>query len=170
MDDLSRELGMSKKTLYGCFASKSALLEAVLIDKFRDVETDLQRLAADRSDMSSALQELLACIQRHTGEIQPPFVRDIQREAPEMFAMIETRRRLLIRRYFGRFFDDARKAGMIRKEMPTSLIIEILLGAVQSVLNPAKTTELGLTPKTGFTAVIAVILQGVMTERGRARS
>ncbi len=30
MDDLARELGMSKKTLYAHFASKEALLRAVL--------------------------------------------------------------------------------------------------------------------------------------------
>jgi AcrR family transcriptional regulator len=169
MDDLAHELGMSKKTLYGCFPGKSALLEAVLIDKFRDVEADLQRVASDRSNMSDVLHELLVCIQRHTGEIQPPFVRDIQREAPELFAMIEARRSRLIRRYFGRCFDEARKAGLIRKDIPSVLIIELLLAGVQAILNPAKMTELGFTPKTGFSAIIAVILQGVLTGTGRSR-
>ena len=41
MDDLAEELGMSKKTLYASFPSKTALLQAVLMDKFRNVESDL---------------------------------------------------------------------------------------------------------------------------------
>ena len=41
MDDLAEELGMSKKTLYASFPSKDALLRAVLLDKFRSVEMDL---------------------------------------------------------------------------------------------------------------------------------
>ncbi len=169
MDDLAHELGMSKKTLYGCFSGKSALLEAVLLDKFRDVEADLQSVASGRSNMSDVLHELLACVQRHTGEIQPAFVRDIQREAPELFALIEERRSRLIRRYFGKCFDEARKTGLIRKETPAVLITELLLAGVQAILNPAKMEELGLTPKTGFSAIIAVILQGVLTDTGRAR-
>jgi AcrR family transcriptional regulator len=82
MDDLAEELGMSKKTLYACFASKAALLKAVLLDKFNEIERDLRRITSGSEDVQASLHRLLACIQRHTEEIQPPFVRDIQREAP----------------------------------------------------------------------------------------
>src|ERR1044071_6111814 len=81
MDDLAGELGMSKKTLYGQFSSKHVLLEAVLLDKFRNIERDLRRITSTSSDVTAALHQLLACVQRHTEEIRPPFVRDIQREA-----------------------------------------------------------------------------------------
>jgi AcrR family transcriptional regulator len=169
MDDLARELGMSKKTLYACFRSKSALIKAVLLDKFRDIDADLQRITADCSDVTQVLHDLLACVQRHTGEIQPPFVRDIRREAPDLFMMVETRRRAVIQRHFGTFFNQARKAGMIRHDVSPELLMEMLLGSVQAVLNPVKLGELGLTPQTGFSAIITVILEGVITHTGRAR-
>src|SRR5215470_3829155 len=66
MDDLAAELGMSKKTLYAAFASKSDLLRAVLLDKFRSIEIDLDGIMSSRSsDVLASLQELLACVQRH---------------------------------------------------------------------------------------------------------
>jgi len=34
-------------------------------------------------------------------------------------------------------------------------------------VNPPKMAELGLTPKTGFLAIITVVLEGVLTEKGR---
>jgi AcrR family transcriptional regulator len=122
MDDLAAELGMSKKTLYMCFPSKAALLEAVLKDKFQEVEADLSQLAKDRTvNVEAALQQLLNCLQRHTAEIQPAFVRDIGRETPELFQLIEQRRRELIRRYFGELFEEGKKAGVIRSaSRPTS--------------------------------------------------
>jgi hypothetical protein len=49
------------------------------------------------------------------------------------------------------------------------LAIEILLGAVQAVMNPPKMEELGLTPKSGFSAIIRVVLEGLMTEKARPR-
>src|SRR5207249_11360994 len=71
MDDLAAELGMSKKTLYAHFPGKAALLEAMLLDKFRSVEADLTRIASEcPSDFAACLPRLLACIQRHTDEIR----------------------------------------------------------------------------------------------------
>jgi hypothetical protein len=48
--------------------------------------------------------------------------------------------------------------------------VEILLGAVQAVMNPAKIEKLRLEPKTGYGAIVSVILDGVMTEKGRSKS
>jgi AcrR family transcriptional regulator len=171
MDDLAEELGMSKKTLYVSFQGKSDLLRAVLLDKFRDVEADLERLTSEfPADALAALQQLLACMRRHTEEIQPPFVRDIRREAPEMFKLVERRRRELIQRYFGKFFIQGRRAGIIRKDIPTKVIIETLLGATEAVMNPQKISELRLTPQTGYTAILSIILEGVITGRGRMKT
>lgn len=171
MDDLAAELGMSKKTLYSQFPSKTELLRAVLLAKFRSVETDLEAVITDSAnDASAALHQLLACMQHHTEEIQPPFVRDIRRESPELFQLVEERRRELIQRYFGKIFDHGRRAGIIRKDISSELIVEILLGAVQAVMNPAKIEQLGLEPKTGYGAIVSVILEGVMTEKGRSKS
>lgn len=170
MDDLAEELGMSKKTLYASFASKTDLLRAVLLDKFRSIETDLERIVSVSStDVLDSLHQLLACVQRHAEEIQPPFVRDIRREAPEMFQLVQSRRRDVIQRYFGGIFDEGRRAGIFRKDISTRLMIEILLGATEAIMNPPKMAELGLTPKTGFLTIITVVLEGVLTEKGRSR-
>jgi AcrR family transcriptional regulator len=170
MDDLAAELGMSKKTLYAFFPSKTDLLRAVLLDKFRSVEADLDRIASEcSSDFLLALRELLACMQHHTGEIQPPFVRDIRRESPEIFKLVESRRRQVIQRYFGRIFAEGQRAGIFRKDVPARLMIEILLGATEAVMNPPKLAELGLAPKDGYLAIITVVLEGVLTEQGRPK-
>jgi len=169
MDDLAAELGMSKKTLYAHFPSKEELVKAVLLDKAHEVETDLAQLSrANGSSVESALRNLLDCLQRHTSEIHPAFVRDIDRDTPELFQLIEQRRRELISRYFGALFERGRKSGTIRKDIPTPLIIEILLGAVQSLMNPPKLTALGLTVETGYSSIIRVILEGALTNKSRS--
>jgi AcrR family transcriptional regulator len=166
MDDLAAELGMSKKTLYACFPSKTALVEAVLKAKVGEVEADLRQLAQDQAaNVEMALHQFLSCLQRHTAEIQPAFVRDIGRETPELFQLIEHRRRELIRRYFGGLFEDGKKAGVIRSDIPTHLLIEILLGAVQAIMNPPKLMELGLTVEHGYSSVIRLILEGALVTK-----
>jgi AcrR family transcriptional regulator len=170
MDDLALGLGMSKKTLYAHFPSKTDLLEAMLMDKFRRAEEEMEAITSECSaDFVAGLHRLLACVQRHTEEIRPPFLRDMQREAPDLFKVVQARRREVIQRYFGKVLGEGRRETLIRKDIPVHLIIEILLGAVEAIVNPPRLAELELSPKSGMTAIIAVILEGALTPKGRTK-
>src|SRR5215467_2722394 len=137
MDDLAAELAISKKTLYAHFASKIALLEAVLADKFTGVEAKLNDIArAYPHDFSAALHELLANMQRELDEIKPPFVSDMRQKAPHVFKTVERRRADLVERFFGDLFIEGQRTGMVRRDVPAKLIIEILLAMVQAIMNP----------------------------------
>jgi AcrR family transcriptional regulator len=166
MDELARELGMSKKTLYVSFPGKRDLLREVIANKVEEIDSDFEQITSDRdADFSARLARLLQCFQKHAGEIQPAFVRDVRREAPEVFEMIEKLRRDLLQRHFGRLFEQGRKAGLVRRDIPAHMIIEVLLGAVTSVVNPEKVETLGTTPKTALLTVISVVLEGVLTRK-----
>jgi AcrR family transcriptional regulator len=168
MDDLAGELGISKKTLYAHFPGKIALLEAVLADKFAGVEATLREVSrAHPHDFPVALHELLANTQRELDEIKPPFVRDMRQKAPQVFKVVERRRAALIERYFGKLFIEGQRAGMVRKDVPAKLIIEILLAIVQAIMNPPKMEELGMMPKEGFSGILKIVLEGALTSRGR---
>jgi AcrR family transcriptional regulator len=168
MDDLAEELGISKKTLYAHFPGKFDLLEAVLADKLAGVEAKLKEVTrAHPHDFPATLRELLAGTHRELDEIKPPFVRDMRQKAPEVFKLVERRRAAVIQRYFGKFFVEGQRAGMVRKDVPAKLIIEILLAMVQSIMNPPKMEELGMMPKEGFSGILKIILEGALTTKGR---
>lgn len=168
MDDLAEELAISKKTIYAHFPGKFDLLEAVLADKFAGVEASLKNVTRARPhDFPATLHELLAGTQRELDEIKPPFVRDMRQKAPHVFKVIERRRAALIQHYFGKLFIEGQRAGMVRKDVPAKLIIEILLAMVQSIMNPAKMEELGMMPKEGFAGILKIVLEGALTSKGR---
>jgi len=168
MDDLAEELGISKKTLYAHFPSKIELLEAALVDKFASVEAKLNEITrAHPHDFARALHELLTNTQRELDEIKPPFVRDMRRKAPQVFKVIERRRAALIERFFGKLFIEGQGTGMVRKDVPAKLIIEILLTIVQAIMNPTKMEELGMMPKEGFAGILKIVLEGALTGKAR---
>jgi AcrR family transcriptional regulator len=170
MDDLAESLGMSKKTVYKLFPSKTALLQAVLESKFEHVRGDLEQASAESAgtrDVQGALAGLVAVIHRHAEEFHPSFVRDMRRDAPDLFEVVQKRRAEMIRHYFGRALRDAQKGGVVRNDIPHNAIIAILLGAMQSVVNPTTLAELSLTAQEGFSAVMNVFLQGVLTPQAR---
>ena len=168
MDDLAEELGISKKTLYAHFPGKLDMLEAVLADKFASVEATLKEVTqAHPRDFPATLRELLAGTQRELAEIKPPFVRDMRQKAPQVFKVVEQRRAALIERYFGKLFIDGQRAGMVRKDVPARLMIEILLAMVQAIMNPPKMEELEMLPKEGFSGILKIVLEGALTKKGR---
>src|SRR5205809_4380878 len=168
MDDLAEELGISKKTLYAHFPGKIDLLESVLADKFAGVKAMLKEVTrAQPHDFPATLRELLAGTQRELDEIKPPFVRDMRQKAPDVFKVVERRRAALIQRYFGKLFVEGQRAGMVRKDVPAKLIIEMLLAMVQSIMNPPKMEELGMMPKEGFAGILKIVLEGALTTKGR---
>ena len=168
MDDLAEELGISKKTLYAHFPGKIELLEAVLADKFAGVEAKLKEATRTHPhDFPATLHALLANTQRELDEIKPPFVRDMRQKAPQVFKVVEQRRAALIGRYFGKLFIEGQRAGMVRKDVPAKLMIEILLAMVQAIMNPPKMEELGMMPKEGFSGILKIVLEGALTRKGR---
>jgi AcrR family transcriptional regulator len=170
MDDLAAELGMSKKTLYAHFPNKVALVKATLLDKFAELDAELEEITSARpTDFLSALHRMLAVLQRHADEIRPPFLRDIQRGAPELFQLVEARRSAAIRLRFGKLFAAGRREGKVRKDIPAPLAIAVLLGATQAIMNPERIADLGITPRTGISAILTVVLEGLLTRTGRPK-
>src|SRR5204862_8245863 len=134
--------------------------EAGLADKCAGVEAALKEVArAHPHDVPATLHELLAATQRELDEIKPPFVRDMRQKAPDVFKLVERRRAALIQRYMGKFFVNGQRLGMVRKDVPAKLIIEILLAMVQSIMNPPKMEELGMMPKEGYTGILKIVLE-----------
>jgi AcrR family transcriptional regulator len=170
MDDLAAGLGVSKKTIYQHFDSKRALLAAVLDDKLAEVQRELEQILADNLPVQQCLAQLVACVQRHTQELQPAFVRDMHREAPDVFEQVSLRRSELIGSAFTRVLTDGQREGVIRRDVPIRLLMDMLLAAVATVINPARLAEIDMTPRQAFSAVMDVFLDGARsTPRGRRR-
>jgi hypothetical protein len=73
----------------------------------------------------------------------------------------------LIERLFGKLFIEGQRTGMVRKDVPAKLMIEILLAMVQTIMNPPKMEELGMMPKEGFSGIVKIVLEGALTGKGR---
>jgi AcrR family transcriptional regulator len=169
MDELAGELGMSKKTLYACFTSKHELLRAIILQKLGEAEVDFSAITRSAGgDFLEDLRRFLDVIHRHSQEITPQFVRDMHREPPEFFELIQTRRHEMIRIHFRQLLTRGREQGIVREDIPAALVIEIVLAAVQAILIPVKMMELNITPRAGFAGIIQVVMEGVLVPKAKA--
>jgi AcrR family transcriptional regulator len=167
MDDLARELGMSKKTLYSHFGSKEELLRAVLVRRTGEVEQGLEAIIRARESFPLKLGHLARFLQSNVAEVSPVFVEDIRRYAPECFQVVEEFRGRAIPRYFGRLFEEGIRSGHVRRQVNRDLLIRMLVLSIQGIIRPAMVEQLRLRPREALEHILAIIFDGILTPRGR---
>lgn len=168
MDDLAEDLGMSKKTLYAHFRSKRELLAAVMRRKIAIVSKELDRLSQNPDlDLMAKLHGLIDVLVTGVSPIRPPLVRDIQRDTPELFDEIDAVRGEILPRHFGTLFEEGRRAGLIRKDLESTVVIQMLLIAVQAIIRPENIERLAITPAEAYRTVLTVMIEGILTAKGR---
>jgi AcrR family transcriptional regulator len=171
MDDLALEMGMSKKTLYAHFPSKSELIKAVLLNKIDELDASMEAITSQTPlEFPKALSELLASMQKQAGEIQPAFARDLSKDAPELVEILLARRREIIQRTFGRVLAAGRAAKLVRSDISVEFLIEILLGAAEAIATPRNLAQRGITPLECISPILSVFLRGVLTDKGRTQT
>lgn len=168
MDDLASEMGMSKKTLYAHFRSKSALVKSVITQKLDEAEKELGGVLAEKSgDFINALHQLTAHLQKQSGEPQPVFVRDLSREEPALAEYLITRRRKIVEKTFVKLLACGRDAGHVRDDIPIEFLIEVLLAVLETIAVPKHLASQHLSVAECLNRILSTFLHGVLTEKGR---
>ena len=167
MDDLARELGMSKKTLYSHFPSKEELLRAVLVRRTGEVDRGLEAIVSADDSFPVKLGHLARFLQSKVADVSPLFLEDIRRYAPECFRVVEEFRGRAIPRYFGRLFEEGIRTGHVRRQVNRQLLIRMLVLSVQGIVRPEMVEELHLRPREALDHILAIIFDGILTPKGR---
>jgi len=168
MDDLARELGVSKKTLYVHFRSKDALVESILDDFAAEVRALADGLFADRAQSFATKFRLLgeAMMQRFS-KLNPHMLRDLQRFAPKIYAKIDEMRRKNIPYVFGQVIREGQAAGAVRADVNPQLAIEFWRFAITNLMQPEAMERLGMSPDQVFKNAINLFFAGLLTPTGR---
>jgi len=167
MDELARELGMSKKTLYAHFDSKDALLKAVLERRVTRVNAELEFVIASKRTFTEKLHDIFDLLRKRLGEVSPVFVDDLRRSAPECFAIIEKARGEMIPRQFGKLFAEGVASGDLRPDLDLPLLQRVLVTLVQTIVRPETMAELQCGPNVLMSRILNLFFVGILSEQGR---
>ncbi|HEY5740969.1 MAG TPA: TetR/AcrR family transcriptional regulator [Terrimicrobiaceae bacterium] len=167
MDDLARELGMSKKTLYSHFGSKEQLLRAVLEHRTGEIDRSLEAIVSGKENFAAKLGRFAGYVQSKVAEVSPIFFEDIRRYAPECFRVVEEFRGRAIPQYVGRLLDEGIDEGHVRPQVNRELLIRMLVLSIQGIIRPEAVEELRLRPREALDRILGILFEGILTPRGR---
>ncbi len=171
MDEIAHELGMSKRTLYQHFPGKKDLLRKALLNKAQRISEGLGKIIdGDQAHFGRKLEQALTFVATEMPHLSPIFLRDIQRHAPDVWQELDQRRQETIRTRFGKLIREGIKAGFLRKDIEAELLVLLFSTLVQNVMNPQTLSRLPLTASQAFAVISGVLFEGILTDKGRARS
>jgi AcrR family transcriptional regulator len=164
MDDLARELGMSKKTIYRHFPDKRSLLTAVLDRQFAALENALAAAAARAEaagePFDARVRRFLIAAGTELGRIGAAQLSTGRGGDAALRAHVEQRMDAVIYEPLNALFEDGHRQGLL--PAPPALVGEITRGALERLFNSRLPYELEYSAADLLSATVDMVLYGAI--------
>ena len=123
MDDIAKDLGISKKTLYKYFANKEELVRKGVNESFTSISSRMLALL-DYKDGNAIdmLFQMDAQVCHSIEEHDPSIQFQLERYYPEVSATLEKRKREIVLRLMTENINRGKEEGIYRKELNTEIV------------------------------------------------
>jgi len=168
MDDVARELGISKKTLYQYFTDKDDLVKKV-VDYQMDRQHECMKDFA--SAKVNAIEELLMVsklIADFLKSVNPSVTYDIQKYYPEIWKNISSDRRDHIYNQIADNMKRGIKEGLYRKDLIIDIIAHIYLFRLENAQMLDIINENKYTYEEIFNTFFSYHIRGIANQKGIA--
>ena len=168
MDDVARELGISKKTLYEYFADKSALVSAV-VDYLIDRKVSF--FESQKQGRENAVEELLFIFKYYLSvikEFNPSLEFDLKKYYPQIYTRVKERKRRGIIENTLANLKRGKKEGFFRADLNEDLISRLYLLRIESLPESDLFSQEEIFSQELFEEMFYYHLYGVLSEKGLA--
>jgi AcrR family transcriptional regulator len=166
MDDVCRELGISKKTLYQYVSDKNDLIAKVLD---QDIQEDEKVICALQTSGLSAIDELLHIQKMVTEKVQhmhSSIIYDLKKYYPESWGRIIKHRNEFIVGCIEQNIIKGQQEGLFRTDIHSALIAKIYASRIEVSIDPSLYSGLKITPAEVYAEAMRYHIRGIATEKG----
>jgi AcrR family transcriptional regulator len=168
MDELSRGLGISKKTIYKHFNSKDELVEQICACTSEEISGAIDKIVESDSDVVLKFVKILGLYSSFTMNISSMWLRDLRLHAPGEAAKIDERRRVKIIAILTKLIRQGKREKLI-ENIPAPVIINTFAATITSIMNPDFLMKNKLSVHQAFKETYDFLLNGMLTNKGKER-
>ncbi len=137
MDDISRHLGLSKKTLYQHFEDKNKMVHALVECSMSEHQEKLEEI---EKKSKNAIEEILHTMQYMSSifsSVNPNFFYDMQRFHPDSWLLFRKFKEEKVLQQIIRNLEKGREQGLYRGDFNIKIIAKLRLEELEIGINPA---------------------------------
>lgn len=169
MDDVAKEFGMSKKTLYQLYANKDELLKAVLFDIVRNVINDVKRRMKEVDHPLQLFLRTEASFAEFMVEDRDIFMLQMSRYYPEIFREHSLSVFEEINAFLTEIIIEGRKKGMIREDFDIRTYSKFVMILNQSAIESPFFENAFEQRATIRSGIDGFYLNAILTEKGKLK-
>lgn len=168
MDEVSRELGISKKTIYQYFENKDELVCSVAYSHLSRETKEFEAIAFDSTDAIDELHQIAICMRKNFTEINPSMLHDLQKYHPDAWAIFMEFKMNIIGNILQNL-ERGIKEGFYRPEINAEVLSIMRFEQLQLVFDDR------LFPREKFSflevqmQVFEHFVYGILTDKGRSK-
>lgn len=134
MDDIARELGMSKKTLYQFFEDKNDLVKKVIDAK---TDTSFNCMEGISSDLNAIeeLFEVMRILIEQISTYNPAVDYDLKKYYPELYQNLFKSRRNRMMTMLLQNLEKGKSEGLYRSELNSTIIAKMYISRIENLHN-----------------------------------
>lgn len=167
MDDVARELGISKKTLYQFVDNKDDLVMKMME---RHINEDCAQSEAIRRESSDAIDEIMKLTQYNAvdlGRMKANVIFELQRYHPEAWARMQQYNWHQLYKIVHDNLSWGISQGLYRDNFDSEIIARMHIGSVLGIFNENIYPVSQFDIRTVFNEYIMHYLHGILSEKGR---
>jgi AcrR family transcriptional regulator len=167
MEDLARQAGISKKTIYQEFEDKKDLVKAVFA---AILEEDQQKLSFILEQGDGVIEHLVKTSQMmrdRLTSINPLVILEVQKFYPEAWKLFESFKDQTIQKDLVNVLELGKQLGYFRLEIDSRILAKVRLTQITTAFDPKNFADPEYNLLEEQLVILDHFLHGIFTEKGR---
>ena len=165
MDDISRLIGISKKTLYQQFSNKVSLIKSIVHRFIEQQDLEIKEVLNKDIDVIDKILKIYSIILYHFNSCNPSFIHGLKKYYPEIFHLFINFRKDQLLGIITYLLKQGKHEGIFRNDIDVELIYELHINRLDSIITGSLFPDKGAGDPIYF-EVLKTTLRGVTTIKG----
>ena len=166
MDDIAKELRMSKKTIYKHFKTKTDLVRAVFIRIRNDLASQIETIVNGENNIMAKLYQISGIFSMRVAAISSNWLNDLRLFAPDIWREVEEFRLKVMQKNLILLIKQGKAEGFI-EDYPDPIILGVIISSVQGIVTPEFVLNNNLSFQKAGTLTLDLVFNGILTKKGR---
>lgn len=171
-EDIAKELGISKATLYSHFSSKLDLIKVIVRCEHDRITEKIGSIVGDMEigeiDFLEGLNAVLSKKSKAASSFfTETLIESLRIKAPEVWDFMKRMRDKEIKKTYGRMYQIGVKQGIFKKEISFDFSYEVFISLIEHMLTPKLLTQMSLSWKEAMGLLHRIFLTGVLTSEAQ---
>ncbi len=166
MDELAREMKISKKTIYKHFSSKDVLVSEIIDYITANIQHKVAKLVAKKTTSAEKLYLMSVFVTQRINQISEKWLDDLRVYRPELWTKIEKFREKTIISNLDKIITQGKKERLI-VDKPNKIILMVIISSVQAIVNPNFILNNNFSAKQAAGITLEIVFTGILTKQGR---